>query len=214
MTAPPPLPPLPPPLPPPLAESDLDGLLAFLTAAEGLKTHVRSAHLSDGRAEGVAAHTWRVALLALLLAPSVPGVDLGRLLAICLVHDLGEALAGDVPAPEQARRLAADPGAAKADAERADLLALLGPLPAATRDYVAGLWEEYEGAATPEARLAKAVDKLETLLQHVQGQNPPGFDYRFNLGYGRRYTEEPDVVRALRARLDAATEVRARGGQE
>ena len=198
------------PLPPAaLTSADLDGVLAFLRAAEGLKTHVRSAHTSDGRAESVAAHSWRVCLFALVLAPSVPGVDLGRLLAMCVVHDLGEALGGDVPAPEQARRLAADPGAGKAEAERADLLALLAPLPPATRDTLAGLWEEYEAAATPEARLAKALDKLETLLQHVQGRNPPGFDYRFNLGYGRRYTEGPPLVAELRARLDVETERRA-----
>lgn len=192
-----------------MSPADLDGLLAFLRAAEGLKTHVRSAHTADGRPESVAAHSWRVGLLALALAPSVPGVDLGRLLALCVVHDLGEALGGDVPAPEQARRLAADPGAGKADAERADLRRLLAPLPPALGAELAGLWEEYEAAATPEARLAKAVDKLETLLQHVQGRNPPGFDYRFNLGYGRRYTEEPAVVAALRELLDAETERRA-----
>ena len=194
----------------PDAAAALDGVLAFLRAAEGLKTHVRSAHTSDGRPESVAAHTWRVCLFALALRPAFPDVDLARLLAMCVVHDLGEALRGDVPAPEQARRLAADPGAAKVDAERADLLALLAPLPAAVRDELAGLWEEYEAAATPEARLAKALDKLETLLQHVQGANPPGFDYRFNLGYGRRYTEAPPVVAELRARLDAETERRAR----
>ena len=193
----------------PMAPADLDGILEFLRAAEGLKTHVRSGFTSAGQPESVAAHSWRVCLLALVLRPAFPEVDLARLLSICVVHDLGEALHGDVPAPEQARRLAADPGAGKADAERADLLTLLAPLPPALRDELAGLWDEYEAAVTPEARLAKALDKLETLLQHVQGRNPPGFDYRFNLGYGRRYTEGSGVVAELRARLDEATERRA-----
>ena len=46
------------------------------------------------------------------------------------------------------------------------------------------LWDEYEAAATPEARAVKALDKMETILQHSQGDNPPDFDYGFNLTYG------------------------------
>lgn len=44
------------------------------------------------------------------------------------------------------------------------------------------MWEEYEACRTPEAKLVKALDKAETILQHNQGQNPSGFDYEFNLG--------------------------------
>ncbi len=98
----------------------------------------------------------------------------------------------------------------KAAQERADLLTLLAPLPVADRDRLVALWDEYEANATPEARLAKAIDKLETILQHVQGANPPGFDYRYNLEYGRRYTTGHPLLDALRAELDAATEARAR----
>lgn len=78
------------------------------------------------------------------------------------------------------------------------------------RDELLALWDEYEAARTPEARLAKAVDKLETILQHTQGRNPPEFDYAFNLGYGRAYTAAPPLVAALRTLLDAETERRAR----
>ena len=72
-----------------------------------------------------------------------------------------------------------------------------------------GLWDEYEGAQTAEARLAKGLDKLETILQHTQGMNPADFDYDFNLGYGRRFTEGDPVLAALRDRLDEATRRRA-----
>ena len=107
---------------------------------------------------------------------------------ICLVHDLGEAVGGDVPAPEQARRRAAGVATGKGQDERRDLMTLLGPLPAASREEIVALWDEYEAASTPEARLAKALDKLETIMQHTQGKNPPAFDYRFNLEYGRNHT--------------------------
>jgi putative hydrolase of HD superfamily len=189
--------------------SELAGVLEFLRGAERLKNVTRSAWTSSGRPESVAEHTWRLCLMAIALHSAFPGVDLGRLLRICVIHDLGEAIGGDVPAPEQARARA-EGRAAKADQERRDLLELLAPLPPAVRDEITSLWDEYEAAATPEAKLAKALDKLETILQHNQGRNPPGFDYRFNLEYGRRFTENHPVIIAMREVLDRDTERRAR----
>jgi putative hydrolase of HD superfamily len=124
---------------------------------------------------------------------------------ICIIHDLGEAIGGDVPAPEQVAR-----AEGKAAGERRDLLQLLAPLPATLREEITSLWDEYEAAQTPEARLAKGLDKLETILQHTQGRNPPDFDYRFNLGYGRHFTDAHPVLAALRQLLDDETERRAR----
>jgi len=187
----------------------LTGILDFLRAAERLKATPRSGYTSAGRPESVAEHTWRLCLMALVLAPEFPEVDFAKLVKICIVHDLGEAIGGDVPAPEQTRRLAADPGASKADQERQDLLTLLEPLPATLRAEITGLWDEYEAAASPEARVAKALDKLETILQHTQGANPPDFDYRYNLEYGRRFTADHPVMVALREILDRETERRA-----
>jgi putative hydrolases of HD superfamily len=189
--------------------TELTGILDFLRAAERLKTTTRSAYTSAGTVESVAEHTWRVCLMALVLHDRVLDVDFAKLVKICIIHDLGEAIGGDVPAPEQARRLAADPGAAKAAKEREDLLTLVEPLPAPLAGEILDLWDEYEAAVSPEARLAKALDKLETILQHTQGDNPPEFDYRFNLGYGRRFTADHPVIVALREMLDQETERRA-----
>ena len=182
-----------------ISADELDGILAFLREAERLKTVTRSGWTSQGERESVAAHTWRLCLMAMLLYGGAPGVDLARLLRMCLVHDLGEALGGDVPAPVQ------QAAAPKAGQERADLLRLTAPLPASLRDEIVELWDEYEAAATPEARLAKGLDKLETILQHTQGNNPADFDYAFNLAYGRRYTAGDPLLEALRTRLDAET---------
>lgn len=186
------------------------GILEFLRAAERLKTVTRSAYTSTGARESVAEHTWRVALMAMLVAPEFPEIDFARLVKICIVHDLGEAIGGDIPAPEQVRRLEAGEDA-KAAEERRDLLTLVEPLHASARDEIVALWDEYEAAASPEAKLAKALDKLETILQHTQGKNPPDFDYRFNLGYGREHTATPPLIAALRDALDRATEERAGG---
>ena len=188
-----------------MSPADLAGVLDVLRAAEALKTTVRSGWTSAGERESVAEHSWRLCLMALVLHPEFPDVDFARLIRICIVHDLGEAIGGDIPAPEQA----ALPEGKAAD-ERRDLLRLLEPLPTASREEIVALWDEYEAAATPEARLAKALDKLETILQHNQGRNPADFDYRFNIGYGRRYTAEHPLIVEIRAILDAETERRAR----
>ena len=186
-----------PPTPPPDANV-VDGLLDFLRRVEPLKSTLRSGHTASGRRESVAAHAWRFALMAFALRDQFPDADPLRLLGMALVHDLGESVSGDIPAPEQV-------GTDKAGTERRDLAWVLAPLPEATRAELLGLYDEYEAAETPTARAAKGLDKLETILQHTQGDNPPGFDYRFNLGYGRRYTGAHPTLRALRERLDEET---------
>lgn len=187
-----------------MQNEELLQVLDFLRAAESLKTATRSGYTTAGERESVADHTWRLCLMALVLRPGFPEVDFAKLIRICIVHDLGEAIGGDVPAPEQARR-----GASKSADERRDLLTLVASLPAAQRDEIVALWDEYEGGATPEARLAKGLDKLETILQHTQGANPHDFDYRFNLAYGRQHTANHPLLAQLRAILDEETERRA-----
>jgi len=183
---------------------ELDGVLAFLRAAERLKTVKRSGWTSTGEAESVAEHTWRLCLMAMVVYGQAPGVDLAKLLRMCIIHDLGEAIGGDVPAPAQVG------GSPKSGQEREDLLTLVAPLPDPLRADIVALWDEYESASSVEARLAKGLDKLETILQHTQGRNPADFDYAFNLDYGQRYTAADPVLAALRARLDEVTARRAR----
>jgi putative hydrolases of HD superfamily len=183
---------------------ELDGILTFLRAAERMKTVTRNGWTSAGEQESVAEHTWRLCLMAMLLYGDTPGIELARLLRMCLIHDLGEAIHGDVPAPAQRA------GAGKAEQERADLVDLTAPLPTALRQEILDLWDEYEAAESPEAKLAKGLDKLETILQHTQGRNPADFDYAFNLDYGQRFTGADPVLAALRTRLDQETARRAK----
>lgn len=182
----------------------INDILTFLRRAEALKHTYRSAWTSAGEPESVAAHTWRLSLMAVVFAPSFPEIDLLRLLKICLIHDLGEAINGDIPAIEQTD------GPEKAIQEREDLLSLIDTLPTSLHDELLALWEEYENAASPEARIAKGLDKLETILQHNQGDNPPDFDYAFNLDYGSTYTQSPEIIAALRHIVDDDTSERAR----
>ena len=179
-----------------------DAYLTFFRAAGALKDTLRNSWTSHGRRESVAEHSWRLALMALTLEDELPGVDHKRLLQLLIIHDLGEALGGDIPAPLQG-------DADKTAVERADLARLVAPLPPAVAARLTALWEECAAAATPEARLAKGLDRLETVLQHVEGANPPDFDYAFNLGYGRDHTDGHPVIAALRAPVDDETARRA-----
>jgi putative hydrolases of HD superfamily len=185
-----------------MTSDHITGILEFLRSAERLKNVTRTAWTSNGQRESVAEHTWRLCLMALVVSPELDNVDTAKLLKMCVIHDLGEAIGGDISATLQ-------PPEGKAVQERADLFQLLEPLPDNLRAEIVGLWDEYEAASTPEARLAKALDKLETIMQHNQGHNPDGFDYRFNLDYGAKYTADPSVIAEMRRILDEETASRA-----
>jgi putative hydrolases of HD superfamily len=187
-----------------MTSEELEGILTFLRSAERLKTVTRSGWTSAGQPESVAEHTWRLCLMAMLLYGRRNDVDLAHLLQICLIHDLGEAIGGDTPAPAQTE------SGGKAARERTDLLLLIEPLSPGLQEEILGLWDEYEAVGSREAAIAKGLDKLETILQHTQGMNPHDFDYGFNLGYGKQYTAADPVLAALRARLDEETTRRAR----
>ena len=83
---------------------------------------------------------------------------------------------------------------------------VLSLLPPGPREELQSLWREYNENKSAEARLVKALDKAETILQHNQGKNPPDFDYAFNLRYGKPYFETSPLLRTLRALLDQETQ--------
>ncbi|MEO9528846.1 HD domain-containing protein [Roseibium sp.] len=184
---------------PPMAADRLSGILAFLQAAEQLKDTIRSGTTRKGRPESTAEHSWRLALLVLLLEKELKGIDFPKLLKLCLVHDLGEAISGDVPAPEQ------KPGDDRQARERRDFCTLCAPLPPDLSENLLAIWDEYAGAETVEARFAKAFDKLETIFQHLLMPPPSANFYRFNLTYGRDRTDYHPLTRQIRDRVDAET---------
>ena len=172
----------------------LERYLRFIREAERLKDVLRTAHTSTGRHESTAEHSWRLALLAAVLTGERPRLDMQRVLLMCLVHDLGEAYDGDIPAVAQM----AD--GTKEAAELAAMDKLTRMLPPAAGTAIRKIWEEYEACQTPEARWVKALDKAETIIQHNQGANPADFDYAFNLTYGSGYFRNDDLLRDLRRR--------------
>lgn len=107
--------------------------------------------------ESVTEHSWHVLFLVWALGRQIPEVDVGRAVEIALVHDLAELRVGDLP--RTASRYF--PPGAKAAAESAAMEEILAPLPAEARD----LYAEYQAAASPEARLVKACDKLQLMVK-------------------------------------------------
>ncbi|MEH6631768.1 MAG: HD domain-containing protein [Halopseudomonas aestusnigri] len=188
-----------------MSTKDLSEILEFLRASEPLKSTLRSGFTASGRPESTAEHTWRLCLMALLLEDEYPDLDILKLMKILIIHDLGEAINGDIPAIDQSS------GNNKNVEERKDLEQLSSVLPSALKDKVMDLWDDYDQGKSEEARLAKALDKLETLLQHTQGDNPDHFDYEFNLSYGKKQTDFDELTRGIRTLIDRDTVKRSRG---
>ena len=177
-------------------------ILDFLRSLEPMKHLTRTAWTSTGEQETVAAHSWRVAALAAVVGRHYPELDTHRLLLLCLFHDLGEAVEGDVSAKLQGS------GEAKSRREEQAIRQVTSSLEQEDAREIIALWQEYEAAETPEAKLAKALDKIETIVQHNQGSNPRDFDYAFNLDYGKNSTELDSLIRTLRSLADRETQAR------
>lgn len=183
----------------PFTKEKLTGLLTFIQEAERLKDQTRSGSTRGGRSESVADHSWRLALLAMVVTQGDTSIDQLKLLKLCLVHDLGEALGGDIPA------IAQDSGDDRDARERQDLETLCAPLTPELRKEIIDLWQEYSEGSTPEAIMAKGLDKIETMLQHNLTRENPDIDFAFNLGYGTSHTSRHPVLAQIREQVDRVT---------
>lgn len=134
--------------------------LAFITEIDRLKSVLRRNTLGDGsRQENAAEHSWHTAMLALVLAEHAnEPVDLCHVVKMLLVHDLVEVYAGDTFCYGPT-----DPGE-KAAREQEAADRLFGLLPADQARPLRALWDEFEAAATPEAKFAQALDRLQPVL--------------------------------------------------
>ena len=73
-------------------------LINFLQLIGKLKVNTRHCWTTEDRQESVAEHSWRLALMPLLIAEHYPDTDINKVVKMCLIHDFGEALTGDIPA--------------------------------------------------------------------------------------------------------------------
>ena len=134
--------------------------LAFLVEIDRLKTVLRRNHIADGsRPENDAEHSWHFAVAALLLCETaVAEVDLLKVLKMALIHDVVEIDAGDTFIYDTAAQ------ADQAERETRAAERLFGLLPEDQARELRGLWQEFEERRTPEARYARAIDRLSALI--------------------------------------------------
>ncbi|MEH2506402.1 putative hydrolase of HD superfamily [Bradyrhizobium sp. AZCC 1578] len=143
-------------------QNEASNILQFLALSERLKRELRHSWLSDGRRESVAEHTWQMALIALLAYRHLEQqVEIGRVLKMILVHDLVEAIAGDVPYFEEGTRKEL-----KVQRELAAIEEIRTKVPGETGQELFDLWHEFEARTTLEAKFSAALDHLEVQIQH------------------------------------------------
>ena len=175
--------------------------IEFIKEIEGLKSVTRTAWTKTGRRESTAEHSWRLAMLLMVLEEDFKDVDINKAIKMSLVHDLGELYDGDISAKLQS----SDDN--KSQIEERAMRRMLTTLPESLGEKIYDLWKEYNECSTKEAKLVKAMDKLETIVQHNQGKNPDDFDYEFNLRYGSQYFEDNGKLKLMRNIIDEDTKL-------
>lgn len=141
-------------------EARLRQQLTFLVEVDRLKTILRQSPLAAAeRRENDAEHSWHLAMSVLVLAEYADEpIDIRRTLELVLLHDLVEIHAGDTPLYD------ADAASDQAEREAVAAEVLFGLLPDDQAQRFRALWDEFEARHTPEARFAKAMDRLQPLL--------------------------------------------------
>ena len=167
---------------------NINKIIEFIKEIENLKSVTRTAWTKTGRRESTAEHSWRLAMLLMVLEEDFKDIDINKAIKMSLVHDLGELYDGDISATLQ------HDNDNKSEMEERAMNRMLKVLPESISKQIYDLWAEYNKCATKEAKLVKAMDKLETIVQHNQGTNPKDFDYEFNLTYGKKYFEDDDTL--------------------
>ena len=171
---------------------DTRTVLNFLKVAEKLKCNTRHSYTSSGRAESVAEHTFRLCVFAWLVKDEFPGVDINRVTQMCLFHDFGEAVTGDIPVFEK--------NSMDEVTEAQAVEQLLTLLPGRDAGELRELFAEMDARNTPEAKLFHALDKMEAVIQHNEADISTWIplEYDLQLTHGRKEAEAFPYMKELR----------------
>lgn len=167
----------------------------FLGIIEKLKCNTRHSWNSQGKQESVAEHSWRLSVMALLCADEYPDLDINKVIKMCLIHDFGEAITGDIPSFYKTEDHEAE--------EEKAIAHLMTLLPPATAKEFTALYAEMGALETPEAKLFKALDNMEAVVSHNEAplETWIPLEYTENLVYGEENCQWSPWVKELRATL-------------
>lgn len=174
---------------------DARSLLEAMEVAERLKDVTRHCYTKNGRHESVAEHTWMMTLMGFWLKEEFPEADMDKVIRMCIIHDLGEAFTGDIPAFEKT--------AENEEREENLLQAWVDTLPGSVSGEMTALYREMAERKTLEARLYKAIDSLEAVIQHNISDLStwiPG-EYELNKTYGEDKVEFSAYLKTLREEI-------------
>lgn len=163
-------------------------LLDALLVAEKLKDTTRHCYTSKGRHESVAEHSWMMTLMAFFMRDEFPEVDMDKVIRMCIIHDLGECFTGDIPIFEK-----------NLDHELNEeklLSSWVHSLPEKFAVEMGELYEEMAERKTAEAQIYKAIDGLETLIQHNVSDLSTWIPKEFELNL--TYAAFSDYLKSLR----------------
>lgn len=174
---------------------DARTLIETMAVAERLKNAVRHSWTSQGRRESVAEHSWRLVLMACLVKDDFPEADWEKVLTMAALHDMGEAFTGDIPAFWKTD--------ADCEVEANCQQSWCEQLPEPYRTEYAALFREMDALQTLESRIVKALDKMETLIQHNEADISTWLplEYEKNLVYGIDEVAFSEKMMALREEI-------------
>lgn len=174
-------------------------LLNALHVTERLKDTTRHSYTSGSRHESVAEHTFRTALMVYFLKDDFPEVNIDKVIKMCLIHDIGEAFTGDIPAFEKT--------VMDEETETRLLYEWVNNLPAPYNTELLDLYKEMEEHQTLEAKLFKALDGLEAVIQHNEADLSTWSDneYEVNLTYAEDKCEFSSYLKNLRSVIKEET---------
>lgn len=175
-------------------------LLETLAVAERLKDTTRHCYTRKGRHESVAEHCWMMTLMAYFVRDEFPEADMDKVIRMCLIHDLGEAFTGDIPS--------FDKTAENEKTEERLLRDWVDTLPEFYREEMTALYGEMEKRETLEAKIYKAIDNLEAVIQHNISDLATWIpkEYELNKTYGDDKVAFSEYLRDLRAEVRRDTE--------
>lgn len=133
-------------------------LLEALSVAERLKDTTRHCYTKNGRQESVAEHSWMMTLMAYFMKDEFPEADMNKVIQMCIIHDLGECFTGDIPTFDKTK--------ANEETEENLLYNWIKTLPENYANEMIALYDEMAERKTVEAKIYKAIDGLEALIQH------------------------------------------------